>query len=100
MKTGFFKCYYRYAIKQFFFRKLPDIAIVPYHAETFQKILNSRHEMQSFIILGQFWPELPIFPKKKFFGKFKYPIYLRVVPLILLKISQIWIEWIMRYKVA
>ena len=64
--------------------------IVPYHANISKKILRSHHENLA---------QTAIFPIWKFFGKFKCYIYPRFDSIMLLKISQILIEWIMTYKV-
>ena len=67
LKTGFFLliCH-----KTIFSRKLPGIVFVyllcPIILKHLKKILRSDHEIQGFIIVGQIWPELPIFPKMKF----------------------------------
>ena len=51
--------------------------------------------------VGQSWsrlgPSCQILPKKEFFGKFKYKIYVPIAPHYA-KISQISLEWVMRYR--
>ena len=54
--------------------------------------------------VGQSWFRLvlncQIFPKKELLGKFKCKIYVPIyTPIMLLKISQISLEWVMNYKV-
>ena len=54
--------------------------LCPIMLKHLKKSLRSHNEMLGCIMLRQIWPELPIFPKREFFGKFKYYIYLPTAP--------------------